>query len=279
LKLPTWRCVISLATAFFLFSPRAINADNLHQDARNPIANVGKFMVANDLDFGFGPLDKTSNLTNIEAVVPIALGEELRLMLRPIVPLIYQPELSREPVPGLDIDDPVFGLGDISLFQFFTHPSAINIPHGHMIFGLGSQWSFPSAADDRLGSGKYAAGPAAIVTVYQWSFVYGAAVSNKWSFAGDRERAGVNAMTLEPFASYIMKDGWYLTSTPIITANWEADQDDRWTVPAGGGFGRVFDVFKQRVDAQVQGFYFPVSPDDAGADWRVRFQIALLFPK
>jgi hypothetical protein len=24
---------------------------------------------------------------------------------------------------------------------------------------------------------------------------------------------------------------WYLTTSPLVTANWEADEDNRWTVP------------------------------------------------
>jgi len=31
--------------------------------------------------------------------------------------------------------------------------------------------------------------------------------------------------------------GRYLTSVPIITANWEASSDDKWTIPIGGGIG------------------------------------------
>jgi hypothetical protein len=30
-----------------------------------------------------------------------------------------------------------------------------------------------------------------------------------------------------------MADGWYLVSSPIIAANWEADSDDTWAVPLG----------------------------------------------
>ena len=45
---------------------------------------------------------------------------------------------------------------------------------------------------------------------------------------------------IQPFVNYNMADGWYLVSAPIITANWEADSDDRWTVPLGGGFGKIF---------------------------------------
>ena len=34
-------------------------------------------------------------------------------------------------------------------------------------------------------------------------------------------------------------DGWYLVSSPIVTANWEANSDNRWTVPVDGGVRRV----------------------------------------
>ena len=62
-------------------------------------------------------------------------------------------------------------------------------------------------------------------------------ILNFWSFAGDEDRADVNAMTLQPFINYNLPKGWYLTSSPLITANWEADDDNRWTVPIGGGSG------------------------------------------
>ncbi|MFT5729536.1 MAG: hypothetical protein ACI8PB_003707 [Desulforhopalus sp.] len=38
----------------------------------------------------------------------------------------------------------------------------------------------------------------------------------------------------------MLSNGWYLTSAPIITANWEADSDNRWTVPFGGDSGKSF---------------------------------------
>jgi hypothetical protein len=37
----------------------------------------------------------------------------------------------------------------------------------------------------------------------------------------------------QPFVNYNVADGWYLVSSPIIAANWEADSDDTWTVPLG----------------------------------------------
>jgi hypothetical protein len=62
-------------------------------------------------------------------------------------------------------------------------------------------------------------------------------ILNLWSFAGDEDRANVNAMTLQPFFNYNLPKGWYLTSSPLITADWEADDDNRWTLLIGGGSG------------------------------------------
>jgi hypothetical protein len=48
-------------------------------------------------------------------------------------------------------------------------------------------------------------------------------------------------------------------------------------VPVGGGFGRVFKVGDQPIDASVQGFYNVVRPDN-GPTWSLRVQVSLLFP-
>jgi hypothetical protein len=42
-----------------------------------------------------------------------------------------------------------------------------------------------------------------------------------------------------------------LSTAPIITANWETDSDDTWTVPIGGG-GRPIRFGKLPVNLQAQ---------------------------
>jgi hypothetical protein len=75
-----------------------------------------------------------------------------------------------------------------------------------------------------------------------------------------------------------MKGGWYLTSAPVITANWEADSDNTWTVPFGGSVGRVFNIGKQPVNLKVAGYYNVERPDNA-SDWTLQAQLTFLFPK
>jgi hypothetical protein len=84
---------------------------------------------------------------------------------------------------------------------------------------------------------------------------------------------------LQPFFNYNFSKGWYLTTSPIITSNWEAASgDEQWTLPLGGGFGRVFAIGDQKVNASLQAFVNVVKPDLAG-DWTLRAQFQFLFPR
>ena len=47
----------------------------------------------------------------------------------------------------------------------------------------------------------------------------------------------MNQMLLQYFINYNMKKGWYLSMSPIVTANWRASSGNAWTVPFGGGVG------------------------------------------
>jgi hypothetical protein len=74
-----------------------------------------------------------------------------------------------------------------------------------------------------------------------------------------------------------MADGWYLCSSPVITVNWLGASGEQWTVPVGGGFGRIVKFGDQPVNLQVQAFYNAIHPTGA-ADWQLRTQVAFLFP-
>jgi hypothetical protein len=75
----------------------------------------------------------------------------------------------------------------------------------------------------------------------------------------------------------------------VITANWEADSDNRWTIPIGGGFGKITKWGSQSVDLSVQAFYNIEQPQpligqapnlgNQGEIWTLRLQVKFLFPK
>jgi hypothetical protein len=108
-------------------------------------------------------------------------------------------------------------------------------------------------------------------------WVIGSLISNVWSFGGSGDQ-DVDFFTWQYFVNYNMDNGWDLTSAPIITANWEADSDNTWTVPFGGGIGKIFRIGKQPLNAQISAYYNAEKPA-SGADWQLRLQLQMLFPK
>ncbi len=109
-------------------------------------------------------------------------------------------------------------------------------------------------------------------------WVLGFLVYNIWSFAGPSDEEDVNSMLFQYFVNYNLSNGWYLSSTPVITANWEADKDERWTVPFGLGLGRLIKIGKQPVDIKIQPFWYAEKPDN-GPEWSLQIQVKFLFPK
>ena len=239
----------------------------LTKQAQNPIANLISLPLQNNIEFGLGAYNRTKNTLNIQPIYPIALGERLIMINRFIIPILWQPDLSME-------TGSTSGLGDINYTPYFSPvtPSALT-------WGIGPVMIFPTASDPSLGSGKFSVGPS-VVLVYmldKWMFL--SVMSNWWSVAGDEARADVSVFYWQPGASHFLAKHWYLTSAPIITANWEAPADERWTVPIGGGGGKNFKIGNQAMDAQIQVFYYLASPQSIDQEWSLRLQLKFLFPK
>ncbi|MGB7703865.1 MAG: porin family protein, partial [Pseudolabrys sp.] len=148
---------------------------------------------------------------------------------------------------------------------------------GKLIWGVGPVFTAPSASDPILGTGKVLFGPTAVFLTTPGHWVIGVLLNNQWSVGGDPLRPAVNAGLAQPFANYNLAHGWYLNTSPIITVNWLAASGEKWTVPVGGGIGRVFRVGDQPVNASIQAYYNVVRPTGA-SDWTLRTSVALLFP-
>ena len=247
-------------------SANSESTEALAKDTQNPIANLISVPFQNNFNFGFGPNKVTQYVLNFQPVIPLSLNENWNLITRTILPTINQPS----PAPGIRS---AFGLGDLNPTAFLSPAKP-----GPLIWGVGPTFTFPTATDPLLGSGKWRSGPAVVALTAPGHWVIGALANNRWSFSGWGSRS-VNAMLIQPFVNYNFPHGWYLTSAPIITADWKADSDNRWTVPIGGGFGRIFKLGKQPLNVQLAAFWNAETPKAFGADWQLRFQFQFLFPK
>jgi hypothetical protein len=166
-----------------------------------------------------------------------------------------------------------FGLGNIQYMAYFSPADP-----GKIIWGVGPVLELPTNTDSALGTDTWSAGPAAVVLTMPGNWVVGFLAQNIWDFAGDSDEPDINKSTLQPIINYNLEDGWYLSATTTMTANWEADSGDEWTVPLGGGFGRLVRFGKQPVDLKLMSYWNVEKPQFA-ADWSVQFTVKFLIPK
>jgi len=253
--------------------PAEVPDEALQEAAQNPVGKLISVPFQNNLNFGAGENDKMVYVLNVQPVYPTTLTDSWNLVVRPIVPIINQPQLFD--LPG---QHSAFGLGDINLQLYFTPSQAIDTGIGRINWGFGPTFAFPSATDELLGSGKWSMGPGVVAFISATPFTYGALVNNLWSYAGDDERADVDQFLLQPFVNYNLADGWSLGTAPIITANWEAEGGDVWTVPVGGGVGKLFRLGKLPIQANLRAYYNALKPEYA-PDWQLQLQFSLLFPR
>lgn len=245
------------------------SAGDLAKATQNPVASLISVPVQNITDFNIGPLDRDRNtVIQFQPVIPIQLNKSWNLIVRTIGALVFQPNTT-EPNQG------AFGLNDINP-SFFLSPAN----PGKLIWGAGPTFLIPTATNAVLGTGKLSVGPSAVALVQPGKWTLGVLASNLFSVAGSSNRANVNAFTLQYFVNYNLKKGYYLTSAPIITANWNAPSGNAWLVPVGGGIGRITRLGFQPVNVSVQAYGNVKRPDNfPTATWQLKFQIAFLYPK
>ena len=278
------RRAFSLATLLFATTLSAQNAapaadtDALAKATQNPVASLISVPFQNNTNFAIGPYNRTQDVLNIQPVIPSKLGPRWMLISRIIQPIVWQP-YSTQTTGG------EFGFGDMSP-TFFLSPAK----PGKLIWGVGPAWAFPTATNQLLGQGKVSIGPSVVVLVQPGHWTLGALTNNVWSFAGSGSRPEVNQFLLQYFVTYNLKKGWNVSSSPILTANWnnkapldaanggDTTSGGRWTVPVGGGVGRITRLGFQPVNMALN-FYGNVVHPSGASSWGMRFQIALLYPQ
>src|ERR1700680_749591 len=271
-----WRLAFRVMSGFLLLAifvlcglvqpARAQESPEIAKQAQNPIANLISVPFENDFNPQTGINKQDSYVLEMKPVVPFKLSNDWTLITRTIIPVIQVPDLA----PGVD---GTTGVGDVQLSLFLSPAKA-----GPVIWGAGPVVSFPTASQEILGTKKVSVGPTVVVLGIQGHWLFGTLVQNLFSVAGPAARPDVNQMLLQLFAQHNLPHGWYLTSSPIITANWEVNPNQRWVVPVGGGFGKIVHFGKLPVNMYTQ-FFRNVERPDGTTHWSARFQAQLLFPK
>jgi len=244
---------------------------DLAKKLQNPVAALISVPLQNNWDFGIGPANAMKYTCNIQPVVPISISEDWNLILRTILPVIYQEALVNNPKAPNGLGESHAGLGDTTQ-SFFFSPKA---PVDGWILGAGPVGFYPTATEEELGSGKWGAGPTIVALQQQHGFTYGILANQIWSFAGQQDRVEVNATYLQPFVSFTTKTYTTFAVNTETTYDWEANQA---TVPMNFMVQQLVKIGKLPVAFQA-GYRYYVNKPDGGPDWGLRFTVTFLFPK
>ena len=146
--------------------------------------------------------------------------------------------------------------------------------------GGGLSLLLPTASDRRLGEGKWALGPAVSVGMSWGALALSVAARQHFTLFSGRTAPDVNRLTLQPSLTWALRSGWYLVSAPILKADWKAASSERFTVPVGGGVGKIASIGGQKLALTLQG-YFQAAPRTSTphADWTLRAGLSLLYPR
>ena len=244
---------------------------DLATQSQNPVASLISLPFEFNSSQNVGEDEKTQNTFLAKPVVPVGISENWDLVLRGIIPFIDQPDSG--PIDGKT------GIGDIQLQTYFVPKETDSLGGDNFwTWGVGPVLQFDSASDDILGTGRNAAGIGGVFFSKINNWTVGALLNNVWDVDSSNTRDDVNLMTFQPFANYNLANGWFLKTDPIITYNHEADSGNKWTVPLGAGFGRIFNWGKQPVNMSVAAYGFAEKPD-GGTDLFLKASLTFLFPQ
>ena len=251
-----------------LLSGRATADDDTSSDLAkklsNPVSNLISLPLQFNYDCCYGAEDSGRVTLNVQPVIPFRIGGDWNLIVRTILPVIDQGELA----PG---QGQHFGFGD-TVQSFFFSP---NPEPGGIIWAVGPVFLWPTATDPALGSGKWGAGPTALILKQQSGWTYGLLANHIWSYGGQSARADISNTSIQPFVGFTWPDTTTLTLNSETTYAWENDQ---WTVPLNLTVSHIFALGSQRTSFQLGARYYAAAPDDT-ARWGLRFTVTFLFPE
>lgn len=254
------KIIITLALFSFLSNGIAqeSNSSDLANKIQNPVADLISVPFQNNTDFG----DYNTNTLNIQPVLPFKINENWNLITRTILPIMNVPDVDGGRKTGI---------GNVTLSTLLT-PSKPN----NIIWAVGPSFMFPTLTED-LGYEKFGLAPSVALIKQSKGLTLGTIIQNYFGVAGPKEAYDLNYFYSQIFVVKNLNNGWYVNSAPIITADWEADSGSQWTIPLGAGAGKLFTLGKLPVNAQAGFYKYIEHPSDA--DWQLRFQLVLLFPK
>jgi hypothetical protein len=273
----------------------------------NPLGNLWIIFMENDLMRYRGDPARHSKWINsftIQPILPVPLTKNWNLVTRPIIPLVSAPLLSlsapdfgdcpgncntppRNPGALLSLVDASreTAWGDIMVWSMLSPSEPRELPDGSkFVWGLGPAARFPTATEDQFGSERYSFGPSQVLMrlpAKDGKWTLGLFHQHHlWSIGGNDDRARVKTSQIQ----YIWYwkppwEGWSIGAAPMIDVNWEADNDDKWSIPIGIGASKTMFLGPMPIRMGAEFNWFVKSPDNYGKKFMIKFYIVPVIPR
>lgn len=227
----------------------------LEDKIQNPIAN----MVSLPINYNLSVNDNNSNVVNFQPVLPIELSKKWMLITRTIIPFMNVPSQS-----GYKN-----GVGNVTFLGAITPAKK-----GSFTWGTGPAFMLPSGVKG-LGYDKFSIGPSVVALKQTHGFTYGLLLQNFFSVAGPSDVGDVNYLYSQIILSKKLNKGWYIYSSPDVTADWNAPSGKQWTVPLGAGAGKLITHNRYLpINLKAGVFKYVAHPTDA--DWLIQAQATFI---
>ncbi len=241
----------------------------INNKLNNPGANLAQLnfkFIWNQFEGDLPGSSSQDSLTLLfQPVIPFSLPDGGNLILRPTIPLVWQPSFNA----GKGGFDENFGMGDSQLNVFY---SRTNAKQGYM-WGLGAVMQAPTHTDDSLGKDQFQMGPAGFAGIMgKWGST-GVFPQHLWNVCGSGE--GYTATTfIQPWYWFSVGKGWQVGGSPIITYDWAADDsDEAWVVPVNLGAQKTILLGETPVKFRLEGIYYIEQPDAFGPHWGLQLTV------
>lgn len=228
----------------------------------NPISSLISVPLQHNYDCCYGPAEGYRYTLNIQPVVPVSISPEWNLIVRTIVPVVFQEATT--PQTGNEV-----GFSDVTQSFFFSPTGGKN----GLTVGYGPALLYPLGGE-ALGTEKWAAGPTVVVVKAAGHATFGVLANHLWSYAGESDRADVSQTFLQPFYSYTWPNTTGVSVNTESSYNWKTEQ---WTVPINFTVNHLYKVGGQRVQLAGTLKYY-AAQEDFGPSWGLRFTTTFLFP-
>jgi len=257
MKLTALKCLLCIVSI-------SLSTSVLSQDSISTQSSSSRrvtFLMPFEFDFDYGAPSGNAIIGRLLPVVSVPIGKKW-LYHNITLAVIADAPGGRPGFPGnpepLD-GERVTGLGDwINISLFFPQLNVENLTMG---FGFGM--GLPFATDPLLGSQKWTFGPAFRIGYKPGKWRLNFLMGNLGSFTGIESRNEVHQFILRALIRRPLWGKWYITSDPIVTANWNAATGQKWLVPFGCGIGRIMQGVKNKWSMALHYYLNAIRPDGA----------------